>query len=412
MSEIPYDRLQIPDTIQAKFKAGIPKNERLALARAVVPMDDQATLGVCYLLLGDDTEKIAAAARKTILNLPTQRVISALNRNSHPKILEFLAEFRSESDNRLAEAITRHQGANDRTVRMLARRADAQLCEMIASNQTRMLLTPDLYLDLAGNPSCPSAVLARVHSFLRMQKALPKGATDPRDEKKTEPAPEPVMLSTQSPAELEAEIEAALAGKPSPALQKRTLQMFDLDQFDDPPPEAEQASLGTFDFNFQDQDEGFSWDLTSEGGERDEEEEEPRSLEARIKDMSVGQQIKLAFKGNKEVRSLLIRSTNKSVAAAVIKSGRMTDGEIVACAGNRNLADEVIRAIANNKEFLRKYPVKVALVNNSKTPVPMALGLLRSLHKKDLRQVGRNRNVSSIISNAATKLFKQKFQKS
>ena len=90
----------------------------------------------------------------------------------------------------------------------------------------------------------------------------------------------------------------------------------------------------------------------------------------------------------------------------------MTDGEIVACAGNRNLADEVIRAIANNKEFLRKYPVKVALVNNSKTPVPMALGLLKSLHKKDLRQVGRNRNVSSIIANAATKLFKQKFQKS
>ena len=413
MSEIPYDRLQVPDALQAKFKAGISKGERLALARAMVPMDDPAILGVCYLLLGDDTEKIAAAARKTILGMPSQRVISAINRNTHPKVLEFLAEFRSESDNRLAEEISRHQGVNDRTVRMLAQGADAQLCEAIAANQTRMLLTPDLYLDLAGNPACPQPVLARVHSFLRMQNSLPKGAQDPREQPKAEPASAPVMLSAQSPEELEAEIEAALAGKPSPALQKRSLQMFDLDQFDDPPPAAEQSGLGAFDFNFQDQDEGFSWDLTTERGERTgEEEEEPRSLEARLKDMSVGQQIKLAFKGNKEVRSLLIRSTNKSVAAAVIKSGRMTDGEIVACAGNRNLADEVIRAIANNKEFLRKYPVKVALVNNSKTSVPMALGLLKSLHKKDLRQVGRNRNVSSIIANAATKLFKQKFQKS
>ena len=274
MSEIPYDRLQIPDAIQAKFKAGMSKGERLALARVVVPMDDQATLGVCYLLLGDDTKKIAAAARKTILEMPTNRVISALNRNSHPKILEFIAEFRRESDNRLADAISRNQVANDRTVRMLARGADAQLCESIAVNQTRMLLTPDLYLDLAGNPACPQTVLTRVYSFLRMQNALPKDAPDPREEKKIEASPEPVMLSAQSPADLEAEIEAALAGKPSPALQKRSLQMFDLDQFDESPAAAEQTSLGTFDFNFQDQDEGFSWDLTTERGDRTGEEEE------------------------------------------------------------------------------------------------------------------------------------------
>ena len=121
--------------------------------------------------------------------------------------------------------------------------------------------------------------------------------------------------------------------------------------------------------------------------------------------MSVGQLIKLAFKGNKEIRSLLLRNTNKSIASAVIKSGRLTDGEIVSAAGNRNLADDVIRAIASNKEFLRKYPVKVALVNNSKTAVPTALNLLKSLHKTDLKQVARNPNVSSIISNAATKLF-------
>jgi hypothetical protein len=416
VSDIPYDRLQIPDHLQEKFKAGLSKGERLAMARAVIPMDDQALLGVCYLLLGDDTEKIAATARETMLGISTERLLAAIDRNTHPKVLEFLAEFRTEPDNRLAEVICRHQSSNDRTVRMITRRADATLCELIASNQTRLLLTPDIYTDLAANPACPAPVLSRIYSFLRMQQSLPIGAVDPHEKKPEPAAPPPRKVSASSAMDLEAEIEAALAGKQSPALQKRALKMFDLDQFDPEPSKAVALddSLGSFDFNFQEEDDDFSWDLVTEREDRsgNEDDDEARSLEARLKDMSVGQLIKLAFKGNKEVRSLLLRNTNKSIAASVIKSGRMTDGEIVAAAGNRNLADDVIRAIASNKEFLRKYPVKVALVNNSKTPVPMALSLLKSLHKKDLKQVSRNHNVSSIISNAATKLFKQKFQNS
>ena len=87
VAEIPYDRLQIPDHIQAKFRAGPTKGERLALARAVIPMDDQALLGVCYLLLGDDTPKIASSARKTLLTIPVERVLAAIDRVDHHHLL-------------------------------------------------------------------------------------------------------------------------------------------------------------------------------------------------------------------------------------------------------------------------------------------------------------------------------------
>ena len=100
-----------------------------------------------------------------------------------------------------------------------------------------------------------------------------------------------------------------------------------------------------------------------------------------------------------------------TVAVAVVKSGRMTDGEVANCAGNRNLSDDVIREIARNNEFIRKYPVKVALVNNPKTPPSLAMAFVNSLHKKDLQSLARNRNVSSVISNAARKRFKAKFRK-
>jgi len=128
--------------------------------------------------------------------------------------------------------------------------------------------------------------------------------------------------------------------------------------------------------------------------------------------MSAGQKIKLAFKGNKEVRNILIRDSNKSISSAVVKSGRMSDGEIVSAASNRNLSEDVIRSIAMNKEYIRKYPVKVALAGNSKTPMPIAMTMLKYLQKQDLRAMGQNHNISSAVKNRAKKLYRQKFQRS
>ena len=80
-------------------------------------------------------------------------------------------------------------------------------------------------------------------------------------------------------------------------------------------------------------------------------------------------------------------------------------------AGNRNLADEVLREIAMNREWLRKYPVKVALVNNPKVPVSVAMSIVPQLHKRDLLELSRNHNVSSVISQAARRLYRQKYQR-
>ena len=60
----------------------------------------------------------------------------------------------------------------------------------------------------------------------------------------------------------------------------------------------------------------------------------------------------------------------------------------------------------------RPEKVKVALTNNSKTPIPASMSLMKSLHKKDLKALTRNRNISSVVCNAAKKLFQKKYQRS
>ena len=181
--------------------------------------------------------------------------------------------------------------------------------------------------------------------------------------------------------------------------------------------EQDADGLGAFRFNFEDDMEDFSWSLTKEedldGGpsKDDAEEEAPKSLEQQLQEMTVGKKIKLAYMGNLSARKVLVRDPNKIVAAAVVKSGRLTPNEVASFAGNKNLHDEVVRLIAENKEFVRKYPVQVALVNNPKCPLPIALKLMQGLQKKDLQQLANNRNVPSSIFGTAMKMFKAKYRK-
>ena len=395
---IPYTELHISPKLEEQLKSNPDVRIRIALATGASCSNDTERLGVCVLLSNDEDTRVAATSKRTLKSWDSARIQKALKRDTHGKVLEYIVEF-LVSENRLDQAVFRCFNLNERTAYLIASRADEQTCDEIAKCRQQLLLYPQIYWELSKNSRCSEKTLARIKTFLQMQNTFLE------EPKALSGSPQKAIEMT----DLEAEIEAALLGKQSPSLLKaqESLTLFDLD-------EEKSQSMGEFSFDFRSENEvEFSFDLTGEQKSSSaEEEEEFISLEQRIKNMPVGHKIKLAFKGNKEARSILIRDTNKSVAVAVVKSGRLTDGEVSSYAGNRNLADDVIREISANKEFVRKYPVKVALVNNPKTPTSTALGFVSLLHKKDLQHLSRNKNVSSVISTAALKRFKEKFRRS
>jgi hypothetical protein len=79
---------------------------------------------------------------------------------------------------------------------------------------------------------------------------------------------------------------------------------------------------------------------------------------------SVNKKITRATLGSREDRSRLIKEQNRFIPYSVINSPKITDDEIVAYAGNKNLSKEVPFLISTEREFTKKYMVKVALVNN------------------------------------------------
>lgn len=430
---IPFDRLGIPEPLRPRLNPEAPTPAKLAIARGLLPMPPEVLLGACYALLMDPTQDVVAAADETIRSLPYKQLQGALSERTHPKILEYLAEFRGgepELDGRLL----RLRALNTRAARLIARRGNATICEDISRNQERLLMSPEVVLELHANPACTDATLERATEFLRMEGDLPPlpelrpfrappPAATPSAPTTSAPAlaatpeaPAPVALAPlQAPPapvglrpgqlldmDCEAEVQAALAGLPSPAMEavsgaaggafadRLTMELgrFQLDYYDE----------GDF-------DDLLTRDFSQDGGA---DEKTRKSLVRLISEMNVTQKIKLAYLGNKEARAILVRDRIRSVPTAVIRSGRLTDAEVVVLAADRNLSRDVIRQIAMSKEYTRKYPVQVALVNNPKTPLATAMGYLKFLNKRDLFNAARNKNVSSALAQAAYKLSRTK----
>jgi hypothetical protein len=130
---------------------------------------------------------------------------------------------------------------------------------------------------------------------------------------------------------------------------------------------------------------------------------------ARIRALSVGDKVKLAYLGNQEARRVLIRDTNRLVASSVIRSGRLTPNEVVQYARNRNVSKTVVNEIARSRTMVRAYPVKVALVNNPKTALPVAMRLVPHLHRRDLKALSRSREVPATISRTAREIHKKRY---
>ena len=150
--------------------------------------------------------------------------------------------------------------------------------------------------------------------------------------------------------------------------------------------------------------------LTSEtafdGLSADDMLEQRKTIAEALRDMNVGQKIKVAMLGNLEVRKMLIKDPRKQIVMAVLGNARITDKEVASIAGDPSSSLDAISYIASNKSLSKSYAVKLALVNNPKTPMKTALMLLETIRMNDLKNIAKSRSVSNVIKQRAAKKLK------
>lgn len=137
-------------------------------------------------------------------------------------------------------------------------------------------------------------------------------------------------------------------------------------------------------------------------------EQRTQSRYQEIKDLPVPEKIKLALSGDKEARNILVKDSNRQVQEAVLDSPRITEPEIAAIANSRNVGDDILRKIAINREWMKNYQVRLALVNNPKTPLTIGLKILGTLMISDLKRLSKSKGVSSVLTSAAARALIKK----
>jgi len=131
-----------------------------------------------------------------------------------------------------------------------------------------------------------------------------------------------------------------------------------------------------------------------------------QTLLQQIARMTVSQRVQFAIKGGSEARRTLIRDGSKVVQRVVLQSPRLTEQEVEVFASMANLSDEILRLIANNRNFRKNYIVVRNLMNNAKTPLDVSLHMLPLLNPADLKKLSMNKNVPDTLRATAAKLMR------
>lgn len=142
--------------------------------------------------------------------------------------------------------------------------------------------------------------------------------------------------------------------------------------------------------------------------EVNEESEQFKSKYQLSLKMEIPEKIKMALVGDKEWRTLMLKDSNNMVFTSVLKNPRITEPEILTVIKTNTNNEEILRIICRNKEWIKNYQIRKALVLNCKTPLPASLRLLATLTDKDLGMLAKSKNVSSVIMTQARRLILNK----
>jgi hypothetical protein len=147
----------------------------------------------------------------------------------------------------------------------------------------------------------------------------------------------------------------------------------------------------------------------AEETEENEKAKKKKDLYRTIKELSTGQRLALAKKGNKEVRLILIRDANEMIALEVINSPRITDSEILYISQMRDVSEKVLRGIATNRRYRSNKQLVLNLLHNPKTPASVSLGLgITRLSDRELSGLAKDKNIPGVVARAASLVLEKR----
>lgn len=332
-----------PSPLLEQVRSGGNRELQMLAAEGLLPLPPEQLIPLQVSLAQGADYEVAARAAESLKAVDARFAQSYLAREASEPVLAFFAAYVRHP--LVIETILRRRDVPRPILADLARRLPSDLQEILLLRQDAILEAPEILDALDSNPDLSAYSQRRIAEY--REHLLPRHLQPP-----SEPAPS-VEEGEMDDATLAVALESARA----------------------------QPASGEVDT------------------------EQTKLSEGQIRTLSVPARLKLARGASRSLRAILIRDSNPQVALATLLNNAISDQELEQTATSRSVVEEVLQAITRKREWIGKYNICKALVQNPRTPLATALRLVPRMSVRDLRELSRDRNIPDAVRSTALRLY-------
>lgn len=387
--------------VKALVEGTAPRPAQVAAARGVLPLPESDLLEVLVTYARSSDSELAEQANVS-LRVQNDDLLSGVltSADAPTHVLEFFAEI-NDAPVKAHEAVVRNTNTPVESILKLARSTkNGNLLEILALNQQLLVRTPALIDAILANAHRTSEADRRVAETKREFFEKERGTQQIASELRAQ--------GNDAAAEFIEKAEFAQDLDGSGMDIDDALFLASLIEVSDDETDDSWMGLEYIEEYYEETEEQRQAIVNKILGEmRIEDMDLPSeriSILNRIMKMGMKDRVKLAMKGDREARNILIRDPNRIVAQAVVQNPRITEQEIEKIAAMRSVPEDILRKVANDRQWSRSYTVVHNLARNPRTPVANVMNILSRLQLKDLAALSKNKNISEAVRRQAHRL--------
>ncbi len=322
-------------------------------ARGFVPLSPAELVRAVGSMLAQGDAELSPLCEETFRTFDVPSLLGAVRMpESRPEQLDAISLRTRERT--VLEGILQHRSVATSTLVRLARHIEPDLQDVLVTNQARLLDAPEIVESLFENPDLSTDIRRRADEFLEeffLKKERERG--------------EPVLEAE--------ELEEAPGQAPGPSAAGAA---------------ASPAS--------------------GSAAPAPGEDEVSKDLVVRLTSLTVSQRVRVAFRGNREERLFLVRDPNRLVSTAVLKSPKTNEADAEAIANMKSVSEDVLRTVAQRREWMKKYSLMAAIVKNPRSPIDVTLPLILRLAQRDQTALSTDRNVPEAVRVTAKRIVQRR----
>lgn len=133
-----------------------------------------------------------------------------------------------------------------------------------------------------------------------------------------------------------------------------------------------------------------------------------KAAEGRVRekmpDLTLGEKKTLARTAPRALIPTIKQERDHDVFSSLLQNPKLIEEDLVQLINHELTPGDILRIIGNDRRWSFRYTVRLALVRNPRTPLPIALALVSRLQKPDLKLIAASSACAELVRRAAGRI--------